>query len=256
MGKNIIDYKEFEPFFNRDYPKCLEEISLILGEVMQSVKYMQLMQTINKIEVNSLEKDENKVKLIYEKRFDQFYKLTTYSFKFREIIDKIIFLENGYELLDKFNFINSERFDFFQRIDFESATKELKPILGAVSILYDIIIEYKLSETSEVAEIKKPQTIKESKKLIWNGNPATLAFFIDLFILKGYINPMDSSSELAETLIECFNFSDKKVKGATSLRTLLKRPTNETELTSSVKYLNPSVINKIIISVPIHRALK
>lgn len=255
MGKNIRDYKEFAPLLNQDYPKCLEEITLILGRVMETTKYMQLNQTINKIEDNSIQKDETIDKLLYEKRFDQFYILTIYSFKFREIMDKIIFLENGYELLDKFNFINSERFDFFQRIDFESAATELKPILGAISVLYDTIIEYKLSETSEVAEITKHQTISESKKIIWNGNPATLAFFIDLFILKGYINPMSSNTELADILIDCFNFSDKKVKGASSIRTLLKRPTNDTELTSTVQYFNPLVISKIITSVPVHRAL-
>ena len=256
MGKNIRDYKEFAPLLNQDYPKCLEEITLILGQVMQTTKYMQLNQTLNKIEANSIQKDETIDKLLYEKRFDQFYILTIYSFKFREIMDKIIFLENGYELIDKFNFINSERFDFFQRIDFESAAIELKPILGAISVLYDTIIEYKLSETSEVAEITKPQTISESKKIIWNGNPATLAFFIDLFILKGYINPMGSHKELADTLTTCFEFIDKQVKSGSSMRTLLNRPLKESDLNTTIKFLNPSVISKIVSAIPTNRDLK
>lgn len=255
MGKNIIDYKEIAPLFNKDYPKCLEEITLILGEVMETVKYLQLEETLNKIEGYTRLEDDNIEKLRKEKRFDQFNILTTYSFKFREIIDKVIFLENGYEILDKFNLINSDRFDYFQRIDFESAAIELKPILGAISILYDTVIEYKLSETSEVAEIKKPQTIPESKKLIWNGNPATLAFFIDLFILKGYINPMGSNRELADTLISCFEFNDKQVKSGNSIRTLLKRPVKDTELETTVQYLNPDVINKIISAIPMYRKL-
>jgi hypothetical protein len=132
--------------------------------------------------------------------------------------------------------------------------KSLDSIYSAIKLYETTFKKYdKIIGISKIS-IDSATRISESKKLIWNGNAASLAFFIDLLIVKGYINPMGSNNELAETLKNCFEFNKKAIKG-NSLRNLVKRPRKNEELTTEVRYINPTLIEKILVSIPENRDL-
>ena len=132
--------------------------------------------------------------------------------------------------------------------------KSLDSIYSAIK-LYETTFK-KYDKIIGISKISMDSTtrVSESKKLIWNGNAASLAFFIDLLIVKGYINPMSSNTELADTLKNSFDFNNKAIKG-NSLRNLVKRPRKKEELTTEVRYINPTLIEKIFLSIPENRDL-
>lgn len=128
--------------------------------------------------------------------------------------------------------------------------KSLDSIYSAIKLYETTFKKYdKIIGVSKIS-IDSATRISESKKLIWNGNAASLAFFIDLLIVKGYINPMNSKIELAEILKDCFEFHSKQVKSAGSLRTLVKRPRRETDLTSESLNINATNLDFILRYIP------
>lgn len=128
--------------------------------------------------------------------------------------------------------------------------KSLESLNSAIKLYETTFKKYDKIIGISKKSIDSTARISESKKLIWNGNAASLAFFIDLLIVKGYINPMNSKIELAEILKDCFEFHSNQVKSASSLRTLIKRPRRETDLTSESLNIKATNLDFILRYIP------
>lgn len=194
-------------------------------------------------------------------------KLVYYKQFIPEILVKSIF--NSKEHFSTFIDINIEKLTSIKNTKLKSVPDDRKIIIyvydAANVCLSKLLTSIGQTETNiedsnitrkDIENNSTDSTAKiiESKKLIWNGNAASLAFFIDLLIVKGYINPMSSNTELADTLKNSFDFNNKAIKG-NSLRNLVKRPRKKEELTTEVRYINPTLIEKIFLSIPENRDL-